>query len=72
MNIELTEEQQRVLDSLGDAPPLFVDPRTNAHYVLVPQADFESIREMLSEERRQRAIRRVALRNAAGRMGETP
>jgi hypothetical protein len=67
MSIELTEQQQRALDALGGTVPRVIDPRTNAAYVLVPEADFEAIREFLEEERRQRIIRSVGLRNAAGR-----
>lgn len=72
MSILLTEEQQQALDEVASRPPLVVDPRTNTEYVLVPAGDYESIREVLEDERRQRAIRKVALRNAAGRMGEAP
>jgi len=72
MSILLTEEQQRAIDGVAVRPPVVVDPRTNAEYVLVPAADYESIREMLDDERRQQAIRKVALRNAAGRMEEEP
>ena len=72
MSIELTEHQQRALDALGEVPPRVVDPRTSATYVLAPVADYEAVREVLDDERRQGAIRAVALRNAAGRMDEAP
>jgi hypothetical protein len=49
-----------------------VDPRTNAGYVLVPISEFETARGTLEDDRRQRAIRRAALRNAAARAGEQP
>ena len=71
MHIPLTEQQQRAIDTSGE-PPRLVDPRTNAAYVLVPEADYESYREAVEDERRQRAIRRVAARNAVGRMNEAP
>jgi hypothetical protein len=71
MSIELTAAQQQALDKEGPAVRV-VDPRTNAGYVLVPADEFESVREVLEDDRRQRAIRRVALRNAAGRVGEEP
>ena len=71
MNIELTELQQRLLDSEPGAAQV-VDPRDDAHYVLVPARDFEAVRELLEEERNLQAIRRTALKNAAGRMGEAP
>jgi len=71
MTIELTEEQQQAIDAHGE-PPRVVDPRTKAQYVLIPAEDYEAVREALEEERRQKAIRRVALRNAVGRMEEAP
>jgi hypothetical protein len=72
MSIELTEQQQRALDAIGESPVRVTDPRTSKTYVLVPEADYEDIHEVLEDERRQRAIRMVALRNAAGRMAEAP
>jgi hypothetical protein len=72
MPIELTERQQRALDALGEAPAQVVDPRTSAVYVLIPASDYETLREFLEDERQQRAIRAVALRNAARRMDESP
>lgn len=72
MTIELTEQQQHALDTPGGNPPRVVDPRTSSTYVLVPAGDYETIRELLEDEHRQQAIRAVARRNAADRMGETP
>ncbi len=70
VSIELTQEQQRALDTLQEEPPRVVDPRTKAAYVLVPEEDYESIRAILQDEKSQKAIRAVALRNAVGRMNE--
>ena len=72
MSIQLTPQQQRALDSQEDVPPRVIDPRNNTAYILVREADYESIRELLEDERRQRAIHAVALRNAAGRTDDTP
>jgi PHD/YefM family antitoxin component YafN of YafNO toxin-antitoxin module len=72
MAIPLTKEQQQALDTAGATPPQVVDPRTSAAYVLIPAEDYEAVREALVEERRQKAIRKIALRNAAGRMQEAP
>jgi hypothetical protein len=72
MSIELTPQQQQALDTKEESPPRIIDPRTNTTYILVPEVDYESIREPLQEERRQQAIHAVALRNAAGRRDETP
>ena len=72
MSIQLTPQQQRVLDSQEDSPPRVIDPRTNTSYILLREVDYESIRELLEDERRQQAIHAVALRNAAGRIDDTP
>jgi hypothetical protein len=72
MTIQLTEEQQQAIDSAGATPPQVVDPRTNAAYILIPADDYETVREIIEDERRQKAIRRVALRNAVGRLQEAP
>jgi hypothetical protein len=71
MSIQLTTQQQRALDTQKDSPPRIVDPRTNTTYILVPEVDYDSIRELLEDERGQQAIHAVALRNAAGRMNDT-
>ena len=72
MSIELTPQQQQALDTKEESPTRVIDPRTNTTYILVPEVDYESIREVLQEELRQQAIHAVALRNAAGRIDETP
>ena len=69
MGIELTEQQQQILDSFRENPARVIDPRTNAAYVLLRAEDYESIRAIL-EEKQQRAIYAVGLRNAIGRMNE--
>ena len=70
MNIELTPEQQAALDRQGRSPQRVVDPRTHTAYVLVPENEYEIMREILEDEQRQRAIHAVALRNAASRLDE--
>jgi hypothetical protein len=72
MAIRLTEQQQRALDSTDAQPPEVVDPRTNAAYVLIPLTEYEAVREIVEDERRQNAIRAVGLRNAGRRAGEAP
>lgn len=71
MSVELTEPQQRAMDAEGRTVR-FTDPRTNDEYVLVPVREFEAIQGVLEDERRQRAIRRIGRRNAAGRMRDEP
>ncbi len=70
MAIQLTLQQQADLDRADDELVRVVDPRTNAAYVLVPADDFESVRELLEDERLQLAVRAVALRSAVGRASE--
>ena len=72
MSIQLTPQQQHALDTEKDSPPRIIDPRTNTSYILVREVDYESIRELLEDERRQQAIHAVALRNAAGRIDDNP
>jgi hypothetical protein len=72
MSLELTDKQQQALDAEAEVPPRMIDPRTNASYFLVSAADYEIMRELLEDERKQRAIRSVGLHNAAGRMIESP
>lgn len=72
MPIRLTEQQQHALDSTDAQPPRVIDPRTDAAYVLVPLTEYEAVREIVEDERRQRAIRVVALRNAGRRVDEAP
>jgi hypothetical protein len=70
--IQSTEQQQQAPDAEQTALPRVVDPRTNRRYVLVPEGDYEAIREAPEEERRQQAIRGAGLWNAAGRMEDSP
>jgi hypothetical protein len=72
MDIQLTPQQQQTLDTQAEGLPRVIDPRTNSAYILVPETDYETIRELLDDERRQQAIHAVALRNAMGRMNEEP
>lgn len=71
-NIELTPEQQRALDDQGRSPQRVIDPRTDTAYILVPAAEYEAMRELLEDQRREQAIHAVALRNAADRLDEAP
>ncbi|MBM4050509.1 MAG: hypothetical protein FJ279_35895 [Planctomycetes bacterium] len=72
MSIKLTPQQLQALDSEAGGLPRVVDPRRNIAYVLVSEAEYKTVREVLDDERAQRAIRMIALRNAAGRMQESP
>jgi len=72
MSIELTPEQQEALDHQAQAPQRVIDPRTRKAYVLVPESEYEIMREVLEDERREQAIHAVALRNAADRLDEVP
>jgi hypothetical protein len=72
MSIELTEQQQQALDAQAETPPRVIDPRRNVAYYLIPAQDYEAVRDLLEEERQQKAIRAIGFRNAVGRMGEEP
>jgi hypothetical protein len=72
MSIQLTEAQQQALQQEQSTIVRVVDPRTNTTYVLLSEKEYESIRAILEDERQQRAIHAVGLRNAAGRMDEAP
>lgn len=72
MSIELTPEQQEALDHQGRGPQRVVDPRTHAAYVLVPENEYEAMRELLEDECREQAIHAMALRNAGDRLDEIP
>ncbi len=72
MSIELTTQQLQALDAGGETPPRVVDPRNHEAYVLIPVPEYEAVREILDEEKRQNAIRAVGLVNAARRMESEP
>jgi hypothetical protein len=71
MTIQLTPQQFPALDVPGEAARV-VDPRDNTAYVLVSEADYETVREILEDERRQRVIHEIGVRNAIARMDESP
>lgn len=68
MSIELTPKQQDTLDHCNEGPQRVVDPRTRTAYVLVPENEYHAMRELLDEERREKAVHEVALKNAALRL----
>ena len=70
MSIELTPEQQEALDREGREPQRVVDPRIRTAYILLPESEYEAMREAIEGERRERAIHDVALRNAADRLDQ--
>ena len=86
VQIELTKHQQQVLDrALEPAIPTtpeatldalpeglvqVIDPRTNATYILLGAHVYEKIRAILEEERLQKSIATLALRNVTKRMHE--
>ncbi len=72
MSLQLTPQQQQSLDKQEENPPRIKDPRSNTTYVLVQEGDYKNILELLEDEHRQKAVQRAALKNAAGRMNDTP
>jgi hypothetical protein len=63
MVIELTQEQQLSLQR-GKAVS-FTDPATGAQLVVLRDADYTTIAEMLEEERARKAIASVGIQTAA-------
>ena len=72
VKIELTPEQQQALDHEERGPHRIVDPRNDTAYVLVRETEYEAMRELLEDERREHGIHAVALLNAAARFDENP
>ena len=72
MSIELTAQQQLALNTERNDFPRVIDPRSSAFYVLVPELEYETVREVLDDEQHRQAIHAVALRNAVGRMDDCP
>ena len=72
MSIALTPEQQQAIDTSPEHLLCLTDPRTSAAYVLMPADQYESVRDVLEDERLQNTVRRVAMRNATARAGEEP
>lgn len=72
MSIRLTPDQQQALDNEEERPQRVVDPRTDTAYVLVPEDEYQAMRELLEDERREQIIHATALRNAAARLDEIP
>ena len=72
MSITLTPDQQQALDNEGKRPQRVVDPRNDTAYVLVPEGEYEAMRELLEDEQREQVIHAAALRNAAPRLDEIP
>lgn len=62
--IELTLDQQKLIDANHDEPLQVVDPRTRTAYFLIRSEEYERVQAILEEEIRQRAINRIARRNA--------
>ncbi len=62
----------RALDSEADRLPRVIDPRRKVAYVLLTETEYDTVRQVLDDERDQLAIRRAALHNAVGRMEELP
>lgn len=72
MSETLTERQLRAIDAHAEEPTRLIDPRTNVAYVLVPAEDFDAIRDLIEEDRQERAIAAIAMRNALERATDAP
>jgi len=60
MSITLTPDQQQALDNEERRPQRVVDPRTDTAYVLVPEDEYEAMREILEDERREQLFHAAA------------
>ena len=58
MSIQLTPQQQQALDIQETGLPRIIDPRTNTAYVLIREADYTAIQELL----RKRSVSRRSMR----------
>jgi len=70
MTIELTDQQRQAV-SRGEAVCVAA-PEVGGNVVLLRAEDFESIRELLEDERQQKAFRAAGLRSASRWMKENP
>ena len=68
MTIQLTEKQGEELRRNEQSPISVIDPLTNALWYLVSASDYQAALEVLEEERQQKVIHAVGLRNAAARL----
>jgi hypothetical protein len=57
--IELTEEQQRILETRPEWPARVVNPRTQETYVLLPGEIYERVRALLEEEDEIASVREM-------------
>ena len=71
-DLVLTESLQKALAEHPGEPLRVVDPVTKQTYVLLREADYESVRQLLAEESTRQAIHAAAMRNAMGRMHDEP
>ena len=72
MTLTMTAEQQQAINTKPGQRTRLLDPLTNSMYVLVPEAEFEAIEEIVEDELRQRTIHAIGLKNAIRRMSEEP
>ena len=72
MGTQLTPQQQQALNAQKDDPLRIINPRSHSPYILVPEMDYETGGELLEDDHKQQTLHEVALRNASGRMDETP
>jgi hypothetical protein len=70
MSIVLSQELQHAIDESPAHLLQLTDPRTSIAYILMPADQYESVRDVLEDERQQRSIRRTAAHNAPARAEE--
>lgn len=68
--IQLTPDQRQAVTN-GD-PVRIVEPELGQEVVIVRGDLFESIKDLLQEEKNRQIIAKIGMRNAIGRMEERP
>jgi hypothetical protein len=71
MTTTIPPELRRAIEESGGGPVRLEDPETREEYVLVSVQTYQKMLDDLDEPDR-RAIARVGLRNAVGRMDDEP
>jgi len=72
MTLQLTDQQIDEITTAGTGMARVHDPRSKRDYVLVPQDEYDRLRELLDDDLEQEAIRKMALRGAVLREQSEP
>lgn len=70
MSIQLTEDQIEAINRGTQSPVSLVDPHTNSLWYLIPASEYQTVQDILEDDRQQTAFRAIGLRNAGRRLSE--